>query len=344
MLEKLKTFLAKLNPKEQEEFLAGIEESLKNLEVGDGQPVPPSVEEPTSGSLLGDDEEMRHEEIYDQSTGVLTTGPVRRKRSELNLGILLAVAALSCALPARAQLSCPAGLQAINTMSMRGSDDNIYNLMCWDPVNKSVTFPNLTAGFTFSGPLTTGALTPAAVTDGFAFGSEDLCQLAVVSGTAFTAGPAIVRAATNNLVLQATTNTTAGVVAATCDLSPLLARTTANKGATIKSVDLYYGVQTTGLSSIAAATPTSVAYPATGAAAAGTVAAIGGTLTVTPGTLQLATTTSGQCYHENISFGTTVAVNSNIQKLTVEQQFTTAGTTATILQICGVGINYNYQY
>lgn len=308
-----------------------IKESIENPEVGSGQPV------------LSDDEEVRHEPVYDHVTGTESMQPVVRKKSELNLAIIVLLILFGCATDVKAQLSCPAGTQAVSGHNMRGSDDNIYQLECWDPVNKTLTFPNLTAGITFSGPVTTGALTPSAVTDGYAFIESDNCAFTATT-TAFTSGPTLTRAAANNTVNSVTTNTTAGTVTVTCALNALPTRTTSAKGITVKSVDIYYGVQTTALSSIGAASVSSVTYPAAGGAAAGTVAAVGGSLTVTPGTLQLATTTSGQCYHENVSFGTTYAYNSNVVKLTVEQVFTTAGTTATTLQICGVAVNYNYQY
>lgn len=293
-----------------------------------------------AASVLGADEEIRHEPVYNHVTGVESMQPVKRKKSEINLGWLVPVAFMLlsslCVQPAYAQTSCATPLQTVQ--SQRGSDDNLYALWCWDPVNHAITFPGLAGGFTFpNGGLITS------VTDSYAFGPEDLCALTPAT-TAFTAGPAIVRAAANNLVLQGTTNVTAGTITVTCDIGELLSRTTTGKGATLKSVDLYYGVQTTALASIAAATPATVTYPAAGAAAAGTVASIGGSLTVTPGTLQLATTPSGQCYHENIAFGTNFVYNSAVAKLTLEQAFTTTAGTATVFQICGVGVAFNYAY
>lgn len=158
--------------------------------------------------------------------------------------------------------------------------------------------------------------------------------------TAFTAGPTLTRAAAGNVVLSGTTNTTAGTITLTCDLTELLTRTTAGKGVTITSVDVYYGIQTTAMSSIAALTPSSITLPAAGGAAAGTVATIGGSLTVTPGSLQLTTTTAGQCFHENVAFGTAFAWNPDGTRVSLEQVFTTAGTTATVLQLCGAEIHF----
>ena len=152
--------------------------------------------------------------------------------------------------------------------------------------------------------------------------------------TAFTTGPALVRAAANNIVLSGTTNTTAGTVAVTCDIT-FAGRTTSGLGFQASGVSLLYGVQTTALSSIAAATVSTVAYPAAGGSASGTVGGAGGSYTVTPTSLQLGTTTSGQCYNENLAFGTPFTY-TNQTKVSLDQVFTTAGSTATTLQICGL--------
>jgi len=174
---------------------------------------------------------------------------------------------------------------------------------------------------------------PASYADGALFISPANCWMTPTT-TAFTAGPALVRAAANNQVLSATTNTTGGTIAVTCDIS-FEGRTTANLGFIATDVSIFYGVQTTNLSSIAAATVTTVTYPSAGGSASGTVANADGTLTVTPGTLQKNTTTSGQCYNENIAFGTPFSY-TDLTKVTLDQVFTTAGTTATTLQICGL--------
>jgi hypothetical protein len=174
---------------------------------------------------------------------------------------------------------------------------------------------------------------PATYTDGGIYLSPANCWMTATT-TAFTAGPALVRVATGNQVLSATTNTSAGTVTVNCDIS-FEGRTTANLGFIATDVSLLYGVQTTALSSIAAAGFNTVAFPAAGGAASGTVATVGGSLTVLPASLQLTTTSSGQCYNENIAFGTPFSFNDN-KKVTIDQVFTTAGTTATTLQICGL--------
>jgi hypothetical protein len=152
--------------------------------------------------------------------------------------------------------------------------------------------------------------------------------------TSFSTGPTLVRAAANNIVLSGTTNTTAGTVAVTCDVT-FAGRTTSGLGFQANAVSFLYGVQTTALSSIAAATVSTVTYPSAGSSASGTVGSAGGSYTVTPTTLQLATTTSGQCYNEKVAFGTPFTYTDKT-KVSFDQVFTTAGSTATTLQICGL--------
>jgi len=152
--------------------------------------------------------------------------------------------------------------------------------------------------------------------------------------TSFTTGPALLRAAANNIVLSGTTNTTAGTIAITCDIT-FSGRTTSGLGFKATSASLLYGAQTTALSSIAAATVSTVSFPTAGGSASGTVAAAGGTYTVTPTTLQTGATTSGQCYNENVAFGTPFTY-TNQTKVSFDQVFTTAGTSVTTLQICGL--------
>jgi hypothetical protein len=159
------------------------------------------------------------------------------------------------------------------------------------------------------------------------------------AGAGGLTAPGMVRVAANNWVLQGVTTAAANSIAVYCDLNPPT-RTTAGRGAKITGIQLFYGVQTTALTSITAPTLSTVTYPATGAAAGATVGtSAGGTLTVTP-TLQLATTTSGQCYSENIALGTPITLNNTLQRLTIEQIFNQAAAAATQLQFCGAIVYY----
>jgi hypothetical protein len=219
----------------------------------------------------------------------------------------------------------------------------IYNTKeCWEASFNSGAEACIQRASTNLITLQTAAGSPVGPADGYAFISPANCA-ELATTTAISTGPAMVRAAAGNAVLSATTNTTGGTIAVTCQI-PFATRTTAGYGWKILDVSLAYGVQTTALTSIAAATVNTIAYPAAGAAAAGTVTSTaGGTLTVTPGTLQLTTTTSGQCFNEKLTFGTPLLLNADTTGFSVDQVFTTAGTTATTLQICGVWVHYtNY--
>jgi hypothetical protein len=159
------------------------------------------------------------------------------------------------------------------------------------------------------------------------------------STTAFTSGPALVRTSANNQVLQGVTNTTAGTVSLTCDVT-FGGRTTSGLGFQATDIELFYGVQGSAFSSIAAATVATVTFPSPGGSASSAVAAAGGSYTVTPATLQTATTTSGNCYDEKVAFGTPFTYN-NYDKVSFDQVFSTSAA-ATTLQICGVLVHGNW--
>lgn len=171
------------------------------------------------------------------------------------------------------------------------------------------------------------------------------CALSLPTGTlgASTTGtnPGVARAAANNWVLQLVTTAATNAIALNCDLTPP-SKLTLGKGATVNNVQVFYGVQTTALTSITAPTLSTITYPATGAAAGATVAAAGGALTVLPVSLQLTTTTSGQCFSENIALATPVAINTDLQRLSLDQLFNQSAAAATQLQVCGVIVHYSY--
>jgi hypothetical protein len=154
--------------------------------------------------------------------------------------------------------------------------------------------------------------------------------------TAFSRGPALTRVGANQLVYSGTTNTTAGTIALTCDIT-FGGRTTTGLGFQVTGVSLYYGIQGVAMSSIAAPTVALLTLPSAGGAASGSASAVGGTSTVTPPTLQTSTTTNGTCYNEQVAFGTPFTYTNNT-KVSFDQVFTTPGTTALTLQICGLKV------
>lgn len=161
------------------------------------------------------------------------------------------------------------------------------------------------------------------------------------------AAPQLVVAAAGNPINIVTTNTTAGTIEVTCDITvPGSQINGPNKGILVNAVSFLYGLTTTAMSSIAAATVNSITYPvstAAGAAAAGTVVTTaGGTLTVTPSSLQLTTTTIGRCFNEQVTLGTPYLQNESLapKQYSFDQVFTTAGSAATALYVCDVIVYY----
>jgi len=144
-------------------------------------------------------------------------------------------------------------------------------------------------------------------------------------------------AAGNGAIRFFTTDNAGGTVTVNCDLSEAFANRLGSS-ARITSIEFFYGVQTTAISSIATAVISSVQLATSGAAAAGTVASAGGSLTVTPAVLQLTVTTTGQCFNETIRFGTPIAGRDG-RRITFEQVFT-FGAAVSTLQICGIQVNY----
>jgi hypothetical protein len=181
--------------------------------------------------------------------------------------------------------------------------------------------------------------TPTTYGDAVYFVQPSNCFMSPTT-TAFTAGPALVRVGANQLVYSGTTNTTAGTIALTCDIT-FGGRTTSGLGFQVTGVSLYYGVQTTALSSIAAATVATVSLPTAGGAASGSASSAGGAYTVTPTTLQTATTSSGNCYNEQVAFATPFTYTNN-SKVSFDQVFSTAGTSATTFQVCGLKVYGNW--
>jgi hypothetical protein len=158
--------------------------------------------------------------------------------------------------------------------------------------------------------------------------------------TAFPSPPALTRVGANQLVYSGTTNTTGGTIALTCDIT-FGGRTTSGLGFQVTGVSLYYGIQGVAMSSIAAPSVATVTLPSAGGAASGSASAVGGAFTVTPSTLQTSTTASGACYNEQVAFGTPFTYTNNT-KVSFDQVFTTPGTTALTLQICGLKVYGNW--
>jgi hypothetical protein len=180
---------------------------------------------------------------------------------------------------------------------------------------------------------------PATYNDGLLMVPVTNCAFTATT-TAFSGTPGVVRLAANQTAWSGTTNTTAGTITMTCDLG-LEGRTTSGLGFVAKDIAVQYGIQTTALSSIATPTVKTNAFPAYGGTAADTLAAVGGTIASTPASLQLATTTAGNFYNADFAFGTPFTLTDQT-KVSFEMVFSTAGATATTLQVSGLLVHGNW--
>lgn len=154
--------------------------------------------------------------------------------------------------------------------------------------------------------------------------------------------PSIARAAANNTVFQVTTTGAASALTLDCNIA-IPSKTSTGKGVLVTGINVFYGVQTSNLTSITLPTLSTVTYSATaGGAAAGTVAAAGGTITTTPaiGSAQLTTTTTGLCYQQAVNLTTPIQLNTSNQNLIMEEVFNQTATSAAVYQICGVQVVY----
>jgi hypothetical protein len=259
-------------------------------------------------------------------------------------------------IPPSGACNCAAAIgQSTLILNVQTNSLSAYTVNTFNPANNLITFDNEATGAAGisslamrQGSAGVGA-SPFALPDSFFPVSPADCSFYLTAGAwaASPAGaggltaPAMVRTGGNNWVLQGTTTAAANSIALTCDIQ-LATRSTSLRGAKITAIQLFYGVQGNALTSITGATFASLTYPVTGASAGVTNnTSAGGTLSVTPSVLQLATTTSGQCYSENIALGTPLQVNTINQRLNIEQIFNQTGALATTLQFCGAIVYYS---
>lgn len=123
-------------------------------------------------------------------------------------------------------------------------------------------------------------------------------------------------------------------------------RTTTGKGAQPLDCVIYYGVQTTALTSVGAPTLSSITMPAPGTAeTASTVTPVSlGAVTVTPviGSANLGTTTAGAFFSEKVSVTTPVFLNTDQQVIQFQQTFVQSAAAAQIVNTPG-GVCHVFQ-
>jgi hypothetical protein len=163
--------------------------------------------------------------------------------------------------------------------------------------------------------------------------------------------PGMVRVANQETVLEIVTTGAASAATLDCDLLPDDVRYTVGKGIQITGLQVYYGVQTSALTSVTAPQPiTLLTFPTTpGGTAAGTnsIPQSGGsniTATFNPvlGSAQLSTTTTGLCYRQSITFSSPIIINNPYQRLIFEEVFNQTAASAATYQLCGVQVQYSH--
>jgi len=132
----------------------------------------------------------------------------------------------------------------------------------------------------------------------------------------------------------------------TCLLTSDVFQPLLNKGVTITSYDVIYGVQTTTLTSINGASVGTIAFPAPGQSeSASTVApvAAGGSLTTSSTTGNMAATTAGAFRNIRTTLGTPLNLSTDITAVVFTLSFNQSAASAEVLQTPGMLIHYNFQ-
>jgi hypothetical protein len=177
--------------------------------------------------------------------------------------------------------------------------------------------------------------------DGSFFVAPSACWF---TNTTYTGTPAfIVLGASNVPVLNQTTNSTAGTETLTCGIN-VPTRLTANKGIYIKSINTYYGVQTTALTSIGTPTLSTITMPAPAAtetASTVTPVAVTGTFTNNTVTSGLGLTTAGAFWSVKSTLATPLAVTSDLTWIVFTIPFVDTTSGVLTLNTPGLQIYYN---
>lgn len=170
-------------------------------------------------------------------------------------------------------------------------------------------------------------------------------QVAVATGGPNTQGLTVTGASlipTNQISVTA-----AGASASTltCYLSSDSFQPLLNKGATITSYDVIYGVQTTTLTSINGAAVSTITLPTPAAseiASAVTPVAIAGSLTTTSTTGNMATVTAGAFRSLRVNLATPLNLSTDLNAVLFQLVFNQSASAAEILNTPGILIHYTY--
>lgn len=171
-------------------------------------------------------------------------------------------------------------------------------------------------------------------------------QVAVATGGPNLQGTTTIGTAGIPVTQIKVTNGGASVNTLTClvpinTFQPLL-----NKGITVKSADVVYGVATTTLTSISGGAFSTITLPAPGAsqtASTVTPVAVGGTVTTSSTTGNLAATTAGAFKVSRLTPATPINLTTDMQYLVVSENFNQSASAAQVVNTPGILLHYTLQ-
>jgi hypothetical protein len=142
------------------------------------------------------------------------------------------------------------------------------------------------------------------------------------------------------------TNAGASVNTLTCFVPVNTFQPLVNKGITVTSADVLYGVATTTLTSISGGAFSTIAFPAPGAsqtASTVTPVAVGGTVTTSSTTGNLAATTAGAFKTSRLTPATPINLTTDQTYLIVSENFNQSASAAQIVNSPGILLHYTLQ-
>jgi hypothetical protein len=167
-------------------------------------------------------------------------------------------------------------------------------------------------------------------------------QVAVATGGPNIQGLTVLGASNIPVNQISVTNAGASVNTLNCYFSLSTFQPLLNKGITVTSADLIYGVQTTALTSISGGAFATITFPTGASQTASTVTpvAVGGTPTQSSTTGNLGTTTAGAFRTSTLTPVTPINLNTNEQLLMISEAFNQSASAAEVLNTPGILVHY----
>lgn len=171
-------------------------------------------------------------------------------------------------------------------------------------------------------------------------------QVAVATGGPNLQGTTTIGASGIPVTQIKTTSAGASVNTLTCLVPIDTFQPLVNKGVTIKSADVVYGVATTTLTSISGGAFSTITLPAPGAsqtASTVTPVAVGGSVTTSSTTGNMAATTAGAFKVSRLTPATPINLTTDMQYLIVSENFNQSASAAQVVNTPGILIHYTLQ-